>query len=677
MRIKQWNEAEIDEKLVKEISDATNLPELACRVLAARAENGNLEDVISLLDDDIEFESPFNLKDMNLAVDRIHTAIENDEKIVVYGDYDCDGITSTALLYCYFQSIGVDIDYYIPHREEEGYGMNTTAVSTIHRNGGKLIITVDNGISSHTEIAYAKSLGIDTIVTDHHTPMETLPDCVAVINPHRKDCPSRFKYYAGVGVAYQLICALEDAQPEELLEFYSDLVALGTVADLVPLYKENRRLVKVGVEQLAVSHRPGIQALIEEAQLSFPISSENVSFGLAPRINAAGRMGEVDQAVELLITDDYQRAVEIASSLQELNLRRRGEEEKVIKEIYDVLRAKPELLQQRMLIVWGEGWHQGVMGIVASRLLDRFGKPTLLFSINDGIAKGSGRSLEGFSLIDAITNCSEDLTQYGGHVLAAGLTIKEEHLDKFYNCIQNYAKENYSIMPVPGYNIDCPLSSNDLTVSNIQSLDALAPFGAGNSSPIFVLRGLNLTGIYPTSDQKHLRLRFSKGGRDINTIYFRMAEERFPYQTGMLLDAVVDIDINEWNGSLQLSIKIKDLRPSNYPEQEGIISSQKYLSYKRGENDKNFDNKEILPTRDELETVYKFLRSKKEYSYGVVPLWEELLPYNIDIAKLYVILDIFTESGLIARQGRTFKVIPQKQKVDLKQTPTYQRIKLS
>lgn len=670
MRIRRWNVADVPEDKAKIISSETGLSELVSRILLSRNPEHTPESVMKFIANDIEFESPFNIKDMDKAVERIHLAIENGEKIAIYGDYDCDGITSTALLIDYFDSVGGDAFYYIPDRETEGYGMNMAAVKKLSDMGTSLIVTVDNGITAHEEVEYAAELGMDVVITDHHTPRPTLPQAVAVVNPHRDDCNSQFKDYAGVGVAFQLICALEEADPLELLDYYADLVAIGTLADLVPLYGANRKIAQRGIEHLEHTHRLGISALMNVGGLTPPLTAESVSFGIAPRINAAGRMGRVKQAVELLITDDEAQAAELAGELGEMNLQRRGVEEKVLEEIKEKLRANPALLLERVLIVSGEGWHQGVMGIVASRLLERCGKPVIVFSVNDGVAKGSGRSLPGFSLIDAITNCSEHLTHFGGHTLAAGMTISEEHLPEFNSAIQKYAKLHYKIMPVPSYDIDCILKPNELTIENIESLSALAPFGAGNSSPVFVLNNLKLTGIFPTADNKHIRLRFLSGEREINTIYFRMPPHRFPYENGAVLDAVVEVDINEWNGSKQLSIKIKDIRKSGFPQEEAIESYENYLRYRRGESTGQ-NNGELIPTRDEFGIIYRHLRSRKSYPYGAVALWEELLDYNIGLAKTEIILDIFAESRLIDRAGGKITVLPQKEKVNLEQTATF------
>ncbi|MDL2247859.1 single-stranded-DNA-specific exonuclease RecJ, partial [Bacteroides sp. OttesenSCG-928-J23] len=498
MGIRQWEVAGAGPEQVLALRDATGFSPLLCAVLSARG-YAEGQDAQEFLADAARLDDPYTLADMDKAVQRIRLALEFGEQICVFGDYDCDGVTSTALLTSYLQSVGARVFYYVPDREKEGYGLNISAVDTLHQMGAQLIITVDNGISAHGEIAHAAALGIDVVVTDHHTPRDTLPQAVAVVNPHRADCPSRCKDLAGVGVAFKLVCALEEAPGEELMEYYGELVSLGTIADVVPLTGENRILARGGLAQMGETHSPGIMALLEVAGLTGkPVTGESVAFGLVPRINACGRMGPVDDAIELLLTDDVVYATELAQNLNALNEQRKKIEEGILAEIAAMLAREPQLLEERLLLLSGRGWHHGVVGIVAAKLMERYGKPCILFSVDGQEARGSGRSLEGFSLIEAISACSADLTRYGGHILAAGLTLPAGKLDKFVRLMQQYAKDSCPRMPVPKILVDCAVNPSELTVEAVESLAALEPFGEGNRPPLFLLAGLVLEGIYPT-----------------------------------------------------------------------------------------------------------------------------------------------------------------------------------
>lgn len=674
MSIKRWIVEDNKEKS-QSLSQQTNLPQLVSSVLVARGLT-TPEQVTDFLSDDIEYESPFAIKDMDKAVDRINKALENGEKIAIYGDYDCDGITSTALLISYFQSVGGDAFYYIPDRESEGYGLNKKAIDKLKAFGTNLIITVDNGVTSHEEIAHANALGLDVVVTDHHTPRETLPPAVAVVNPHRPDCPSKFKDYAGVGVAFKLVCALEGAETWEMLELYADLVTIGTIADIVPLVGENRAIVQFGLESLPHSVRPGIHALFGIAGISEdePITSDSIAFGLAPRINAAGRMGEVEDAVELLITDDMEFAEETAEKLQGYNQKRRSIEDEILEEVSQVLADNPEILKERVLIVSGPDWHPGVMGIVASRLLDQYGKPCFVFSVSGGEASGSGRSLEGFDLIQAVHACSEKLLHYGGHTMAAGATVPAKDLSYFAQQMQQYAAEHYEVMPVPSIHASAWLEGDDLTLENVKTLEMLGPFGAENEAPLFALHGVQITGIFPTRDGNHMRLRLKAQEQEFTAIYFRMPEEQFPYVVSDTVDCVVALEVNFWNGAQQLSVCIEDLRRTGLPQDDIIKQRELYQRHVRGEYKEEQKNA-LLPGREHLALVYRYLRHEEGFPYGEMALFERFLEQDITFGKMCIALDAFEELGLITKENGAIQVVPTQEKVDLADSQVLKNLK--
>lgn len=662
--LKRWKQP-VGGELAARLSAETGRSALLCAVLAARGytEPGLADAFLSAGE---QLASPFELMDMDKAVKRIHTAIGNGERIAVYGDYDCDGITSTALLVSYFQSVGADVIYYVPNRETEGYGLNKGAVDILRQQRVDLIVTVDNGISAHAEIAYAASLGMETVVTDHHTPRETLPEAVAVVNPHRADCPSRFKELAGVGVAFKLVCALEDAEASELLEYYSELVTLGTIADVMPLIDENRAIVRHGLSRMAESDNAGVRALVDVGGLAGKaITGESAAFGIIPRINAAGRVGIADDVIELLLTDDPETATAAAEQVNGQNAQRKAIEEQILTEIDWRLAAEPALLDGRLLILDGAGWHHGVVGIVASKLVERYGKPVILFSRDGEKARGSGRSVPGFSLIEAISACNGRLTQYGGHTLAAGLTLPEEALPDFVAEMEAYAAAFYPVMPVPEYRIDCGLAPEQLTVESIRALGCMEPFGAGNEQPVFLLEGLRVEGLYPTTDGKHLRIRLQFGNHLFYAIHFRVREPEFPFVKGDTVDLVAAVTVGEWNGSPQLSVRVMDIRPAGLEQEEAILSAARYASHRRGEYGTLCGKADLLPSREEVAMAYRYLRKNSPCYLSPEALFYRLSGTGMDYARLRVALDALLELGLVERSGTGLRVREDAPKVEL------------
>jgi len=658
-----------DSENIKILCDETDYTAVLCSLIAARGCQ-NKADFQRAYGENSQLGAPCTLAEMEKAVQRIRAALENGERIAVYGDYDCDGITATALMVSYLQSVGADVFYYIPSRDKEGYGLNIDAVDSLKKLGAQLIVTVDNGIAAHDEITYAKSLDIDTIVTDHHTPRDTLPEAVAVVNPHRADCPSAFKQLAGVGVAFKLICALEEDDGSELLEYYSDLVCLGTIADVVPLVGENRVISAHGLSRLSETERPGITALMEVCGINTaPISGEAVAFGLVPRINAAGRMGSTDDAVELLLTDDVSYAKDLAAGIDANNNLRKETETQIFAEILDIIAENPAILLKRVLLVSGDNWHHGVVGIVAARICEYYGMPTILFSVADGEARGSGRSPEGYSLIEAITACSSHLTRYGGHTLAAGLTLLADKLDNFAENLEVYSKDHVPALPVPAVHIDCVISPHHLTPEIVQSFSLLEPFGAGNPPPLFLLKNLTIEQVLPTADRKHIRIRFSADGASFFAIYFRMCEDDFPYHAGDKTDIVASLSVNEYNGKVGVSVKIKDLRMSDIPQDEILEERERYIRHRFGVYH-NGDRERLLPDREHFAAVYRFLRSSGKFTYHNEELYYRLLHEKMGYDRMLVCLDVLEEMGLISRSDEAgcVKVVPTAEKVDIEES---------
>lgn len=667
MGIKKWIMPQGHESDIHALMDETSLPELCCSVLHARGCRTKAD--IDAFTAGAPLSDPFALADMDKAVERIRAALATEERIAVYGDYDCDGVTATALLISYLQSVGADAFYYIPGREREGYGLNNGAVDFIREQGAGLIITVDNGISASGEIAYAKSLGIDVVVTDHHMPHGTLPEAVAVVDAHRTDCTSGLTEMAGVGIAFKLICALEGGG-EDMLDCYADLVALGIIGDVVPLTGENRTIVRYGLDLLSETARPGLQALLEVSGISGKVSCESVTYGLVPRINAAGRMDSVDDAVELLLTDDVRNAYELAQAVDEHNRQRKRIEAEISAEIDGILAKNPQILNERLLIVQGSNWHHGVVGIVASKVLEKYGLPTILLSVENGVARGSGRSIEGFSLIDAISACSEHLTQYGGHTLAAGMTLPAGKVGEFAAGLQAYAQEKHAAMPMSAYTIDCAVNPAAISVEAVRSLSLLEPFGQGNRPPLILIQDLLVEGVYPTAGGEHIRIRLAKDGASFYAIYFRMSEEEFPYHAGDRVDVVANIGAGEYNGKAQISVKIKDLRMSGAPQEEILAQNEWYARFSAGEI--RCAKELLLPQREDLAVLYKYIRAAGGFRHGAVELFYRLMRTGISFARMRVALDVFEEMGLIERAGRSeqaaIRVLPVADKVDIEQS---------
>ena len=469
---------------------------LLAGVLAARGITDPTE-ALTLLAGEEELSDPMLLTDMDKACARILEAIDKEQTIVVYGDYDVDGVTATALLYQHLKGMGANVKCMLPSREGDGYGLSKNAVQSIHDKGCQLIVTVDNGISALEEADFAASLGVDLIVTDHHLPHDTLPHAVAVVDPRRADDHSPFKGLCGAGVAFKLCAALDGCPPEEMLDYCGDLAAVGTVADVMPLTGENRTLVKAGLKLLQQTDRPGFSALLEEVGLAGrPITAENVSYAIAPRINAAGRMDNAVTALQLVLCEEEERAEELAHKLNEINVARQETEQEIVRAAQEQLDAEPAILEDRVILIWGRDWHPGVIGIVASRLVEKTGRPVIVVSVDEhGEGKGSGRSVQGFNLHACIASCEDILLRFGGHAMAAGLSVREENLHELRRRLNEWAARECPVLLTPPLECDLSIHLDRITVESVRRLEQLAPYGAENPTPVFVLEKAVIGGI--------------------------------------------------------------------------------------------------------------------------------------------------------------------------------------
>lgn len=679
--MKVWSVAKVNKERAIAMANSLEIPPLLAMMLDIRGITKE-ENVINFLQENKEFSDPFLMKDMDKAVERITTAVENGEKICVYGDYDADGVTSTSLLYSYLRdSLGADVMFYIPTRTGEGYGMNKGAVDKIHSLGVTLIITVDNGISAREEIDYANSLGIDTVITDHHMPSGAIPKAVAVVNAHQQDDKSPFKDFSGVGVAFKLVMAIEGeyADVDSLLENFSDIATLGTIGDIVPLVGENRTLVKNGLRHIQNSDRIGINAMKQESGIAEKeINSSNVAFTLVPRINAGGRLGSSEKSVNLLLTEDEDEAVTIADKLGMDNRERQSIEKEILASIDEEVRKTPNIVNDKILVFAGKGWHQGVVGIAASRIKDIYDKPTIIIGIDDdGVARGSGRSVEGFSLCDAVFACSEHLTHYGGHPMAVGISLEKEKINDFRKAINAYCKDIK--MPYNILHIDCKLNPNQLDLSILDCLSYIEPCGASNPSPIFGLYNMTIIATKEIGNGKHMRITLSRGQGQVPVyaVYFNHNFQSCSYRNGDIVDVAVSLDRNIYNGQENLSVIIKDIKYSQSNNEELIDSERIFDKFaKRYKLTKN-EVMSILPTRNDFAYVYRFLKQNKGFIYGEYAL-VNALNYKISMGKLIVILYSMKELSLINwQQGLYQSIVEMKEsgKVNLEDSVFIKKLK--
>lgn len=558
---KKWILKEFDKEKVVEISKKFKISPLIAIILYNRGVRED-EDIREFLARDLSaMHDPFLMKDMDKATERITEAKEKGEKITIYGDYDVDGITSIAILYKYLKSMGVDVDYYVPDRMVEGYGVNREALDKIKAEGTKLIITVDTGITAVEEAEYAKSIGLDFIVTDHHECKETIPDVYAAIDPKRKDCPYPFKSLAGVGVVFKLIQALDGTKSlTSLMDEYADLMCLGTVADISPLIDENRVIVTEGLKRFKTTNNVGLKALIDVSTNGKAITTSTIGYTIAPRINASGRLGCASTSVELFLTDDADKAMELANSLCHENTLRQQTEQKMFKEALEYIEAHPEIKEDDVIVIPHENWHHGIVGIVSSKITEKYYKPSILFAVDGDSAKGSGRSVTGFNLFGALEDSSELLEKFGGHELAAGLTIKAENIEKFRKKINEYSKGKIQDLAMPTISLDAQIKVTYITIDTVNNINMLQPFGVNNPTPAFSVRNIKIYRISVMSEGKHLRMTLYKDGKYLDAVGFGMGDYYSLFEEGDFVDVAFALDINDYKGFQNVQLILKDMR---------------------------------------------------------------------------------------------------------------------
>ncbi len=661
MGFKKWFVKETDKHLAKQLANECDIEPILALIASARGytDPADLEQFFS---DEPCFSDAYSIADIMHAADIVNLAIENGEKIAIYGDYDCDGVTATALLYNYLKGRGADCIYYIPDRFDEGYGMNCTAVEHLASIGVNLIITVDNGIACIEEIDLANRLGMTVVVTDHHLPGDVLPKAAAIVDPHRIDCPSDFKSICGAEVAFKLICVMEGKEPEELLPYFADILAVALIADVMPLTDENRIIVKYGIHKLKTSALTGFSALLNVSGVQISsVNAERIAFSICPRINAAGRMGSASKAVELLCESNMLKALEIANEIDSLNAFRQQTEKDIMREAIEIIEEKA-LYNNRVIVVCGENWHHGVVGIVASRICERYGAPCIVLSSDGEVAHGSGRSYEGFSLFEAVSSCKYLLSKFGGHALACGVTIDSVNIDLFREKINEFAFLQEYIPPV--LKLDCKLNPAALTVDLTESLKQLEPFGFGNPLPLFGVFGVTLQRITPLSNNKHLKLLFSKEKNSFQALLFGVGTDGFCFEVGDTLDLAVTAETNSYNGNLSVSVQIKGIRVSGTDDDKLFSDIENYNLFL---NNRDFDAKSITPNRIEVGEVYKYVTPN-----GVLI---DKIKYHfvktLGFGKTSVSLDVLEELGLIFKRDGLFYKNISAEKTDLQNSEIY------
>ena len=658
--------------------ERAGLPPLCAAVLCARgvdtapAASAFLAHGPDLLHD------PFLLRDMEKAVERISRAIREQETVAVYGDYDVDGITATCLLTQFLRTLGGQVVSYIPDRTEEGYGLNNHAIDALARQGVTLIVTVDCGITAAQEVEYARALGVDVVITDHHQCKEVLPQAVAVVDPRRPDCSYPFPDLAGVGVALKLALALTaPAQRPQVLLDYGELAAIGTVADVMLLQGENRALVHLGLERLADCSRPGLQALLREAGCprgQVP-TTVTIGYGLAPRINAAGRMEQAGTALELLLTQDSQRGQELAQELCQLNRLRQAIELEIFQHCDQLLTHTPAL-SAPVIVLAGEGWHQGVIGIVASRLAEKYACPAFMISLDGDKGKGSCRSFGGFNLFGALERCAPLLDSYGGHELAAGFSIRRDNIPAFRAALCQLVEEFAGHQPMESsLDVDCEIPHCSLlSTQDVESLSLLEPFGSGNPKPVFLLRSVCVLSHTDVGGGRHLKLKLRRDGVAMDAIFFSANTAACGIENGQRLDIAFTLQINQFRGNRTVQLQLCDLRPAPTRSQ---LERSLFRRLQAGETLSPWEASLMLPQRRDFAHLWRYLEQLCAAGPAQAPMDQLLRQVTRSFSghrsygKALVCLHVMDERGLIQvavqNQQATVRLCRPREKVDLEQ----------
>ncbi len=685
MKYARWTGGDCDEAAAQSLC-AAGYPMLLSQLLSVRGVSSP-EEAALLLDRERELShSPYLMKDMDRAAARIRRALADGERIAVFGDYDVDGITSTVLLVDYLRSRGADCLKYIPRRVEDGYGLGKEALRALHDQGVTLVITVDCGITGVEEARWAREIGLDLVITDHHECREVLPDAAAVVDPRRSDCPYPFKHLAGVGVALKLVLALDEQREESLFARYCTLAAIGTVADVMPMTGENRTIVCRGLEAIGSTDFLGLQALLRETGLADrEVSSIQIGFVLAPRINAAGRMGAAELAADLLLTDDPARAEVLARELCGLNRERQAVEQEIFAQAVEQIEFLPDG-ERSALVLSSESWHQGVVGIVASRLSEKYSCPSFMIHLQNGIGKGSCRSYGGFNLFAALESCQDLLVDFGGHELAAGFNIREEDIPAFRRrmnrCVCAFCNGE---KPVSSLALDVVIRDPAcVTLEEMEALSRLEPYGSGNERPVFAMMGVRVESMQGVGQNRHLKLRLAKGEYRFDAIFFSATAAACGVAPGMRVDVAFHLQVNEFRGVSSVQLQLVDLRPAAGPSQRERECLELIGRLVEGLPVSEQEAGRLLPERRQFAALWRAIERLEPETEGAVsrlPALRRLagaLDGTESFLRTALGLEVFAERGLVTLECREDMMIVRPRpgcRADLEQSAYVRRLR--
>ena len=705
---KKWNVLGERNSATEELALALGIGTLAAGLLSNRGYTTKEAAERFLHMEEELLHSPMRLRDMDKAVARIKEALDKKERIVIYGDYDVDGVTSVTILYLYLAAKGADVGYYIPNRMGEGYGMSEGSLDHLIDEGANLIVTVDTGITANAEVDHALSRGIDIVVTDHHECHGDLPNAAAVVNPRRPDCDYPFKELAGVGVVFKLLCAFEanymniseQEAVRHVCEEYADLVAIGTIADVMPIKDENRLIVAYGLHKIEKGERMGLTALCEavarkpdgsRSTRAPKVTSGFIGYTLAPRINAAGRISSASLAVELFLTSSRDKADELAARLCDINRERQSEENRIALEAYAKIEASHDFENNPVIVLEADSWHHGVIGIVASRITEKYGLPSILISFDgaqsDGnvdIGKGSGRSVKGLNLVDALVHCGDLLEKYGGHELAAGLSVRRENIDAFREKINAYARDNFSHEDlVPTLDAVFEIGCYEVNIENADELRILEPYGVSNPVPSFILRNMIVTDVQSISFGKHTKILLARSGMPaLTAMYFSRSPKDAEVYTGDTVDVFATMDINEFGGQRTAQLIVRDIRICDSEAKKYEMLRARYDEIWQG--GAISAGEDVIPNRDDFGTVYNFIRRRARFGEDVFTVREMLLReeplQNIGYIKLRFIINVLLEMNIvgveeIGDEKYSFKIHYQSKHTDLEKSALLRRLR--
>ncbi len=677
MGFRNWITKILDKDEIFRISKECDIPLLSAAILLSRGIS-DTDEIKKFIRSDIEYSYPKNWYGMQECAKAVKRLIDEKKKMCIYGDYDADGVTATAVMYQYLKSVGADVIYYIPERDRDGYGLNNKAIDYLHSEGVEAIITVDNGVSALQEIDYAKCLGMKVIVTDHHKIPPKLPNAEAVIDPN---IPFEGKVFdvnfAGVGVAFELIKALESGNPDFDFEKYLDLVAVGTIGDSIELSGLTRNIVKKGMSVIENGGRLGIKALIEATNLKGrKLDAVDIAFCMVPKINACGRLNSAETAMKILTCGDVEEADLLCNKIMEFNNLRKEIEEKILLEVERFFIDNPKSLYRKVIVAVGENWHHGVLGIVASRITEKYGKPCILISKDGDLAIGSCRSVEGFSIYNLVASCSGFLDRFGGHHLAAGFNLKSYNIENFVELML----ENTESMSVPVVNltVDLCINPSKITPEIFSALDVLKPFGNGNAEPVFGIMSAKLVSIREIGGGKHIKLCLEKDGFIFDALYFNKLRQDFLYYPGEILDLAVRFSPNCYRGELSVSTLIVDIRLGGYNFENVINQKEIYEKFKLRKDLSKDELKYINISRDDIVKIYKYFRVAPILNFRADIISERVFQNSENIAKIYIIIDILEELNLIKvlRNSDEYKIstVKNAEKVNLMDSHTFKII---